>query len=107
MSRTTAIFQYLLPLYFGFAVFYDVFTSIYEIVHHGAPLPWEHVPSMGVIQPIDEGEFMDYQNKTGIYASTTLSYPNTTPVYMRPFTSESPLLTTYDSLQLDNDTVHL
>ena len=35
---------YLLPIYFGFAIIYDIFATVYEITYHNARLPWEHKP---------------------------------------------------------------
>ena len=51
MSHGFYHLQYILPIYFGFAVFYDVFTTIYDITYHGAPLPWEPTLNNGIVVP--------------------------------------------------------
>jgi hypothetical protein len=64
VSSATSVLQYILPFYFIFAVVYDIFTSTYEILYHGAPLPWERIRMPGNITPIDEHTFEDYKNMT-------------------------------------------
>ena len=47
--------QYLIPVYFCFAVGYDIFTTGYAILYKGAPLPWENVAgSHGTLVPIED-----------------------------------------------------
>ena len=54
---------YLIPIYFNFAVIYDLFTTIYELATKGAPLPWEH-SGPGVLIPIEDAGFQLYSNQT-------------------------------------------
>ncbi len=45
--------QFFIPLYFCFAVLYDIFTTAYAIAYKGARLPWENEPFNGIMYPVD------------------------------------------------------
>ncbi len=62
--------QYLLPLYFGFAVGYDVYLSIYELVHHGIKPPTVWVE--------DSHQSGDLLSTGTLMAVNTTLWPNTT-----------------------------
>ena len=74
MSHAFYHLQYIIPVYFGFAVLYDLFTSIYGMAYGNAPLPWEPSLSNGVIVPVES------MPAGGMYANDSLWYTTENPV---------------------------
>ena len=72
MSHGFYHLQYIIPLYFGFAVFYDIFTTVYAIVYDNAPLPWEPTLGNGIVDETDH----PYYPEGSIYANDTFSWYN-------------------------------
>ena len=89
--------QYLIPVYFCFAVGYDIFTSGYAILYNGAPLPWENAEgSHGTLIPIEDHPI--YSNLSHLIHNMTAESASAALATL----SATNNLTVSDSLSLSN-----
>ncbi|ELT97778.1 hypothetical protein CAPTEDRAFT_210177 [Capitella teleta] len=82
VMSATSMLQFVIPVYFMFAVIYDIFTSAYEIMYSGAPLPWERISVPGNITAISDDAFEGFKNKTLFTTIAPLLFDSTAAEYM-------------------------